>query len=329
MEAESGLAATFLEHSSCAGWVIGEGNRFCRFYGDPSGILGKPAVELAGRTLAEALDPAAADLWSRRIQRAFSGQSLFLRHRKGSTDWAVLVFPFRFDGAPYAGVLTRCLVDWLDAERTVREKILGALEAQEFERRMTAQFLHDRIGQNLTAFGLQLDLLRMDLQASAPGPAARISEIQKLLGEVMEEARRYSYELNPSMVERAGLRTALDRLASRMRERFKGAVRVNADPSLKIETGLALAFYNIAREAVENAVQHAGCSIIEIAVKSTSAGPCLEVRDNGKGFDPAEIMGRGMGLLAMEHHAAQAGLDLSVRSAGRCGAVVRAAFPED
>jgi two-component system NarL family sensor kinase len=104
---------------------------------------------------------------------------------------------------------------------------------------------------------------------------------------------------------------------------------VNADPSLRIETSLALALYSIAREAVENAVQHAGCSVIEIAVKSTSAGPCLEVRDNGKGFDPADIMGRrGLGLLTMEHHAAQVGLDLSFQSAGRSGAIVRASFPE-
>jgi signal transduction histidine kinase len=323
------LAAALLEQSSLAGWAIGADNRVCRVFGDIGGILGKAAAELEGRTLTEALDPAAAVLWNRRIARAFAGESLFLRHRKHPTDWAVLVFPFEFDGAPHAGVLTRGLTDWLDIERTMREKILQALETQEFERRMAAQFLHDKIGQNLTAFGLQLDLVRMDLQPAIPSAAARISEVQKLLEQVMEEVRRYSYELNPSMVERAGLRTALDRLASRVRENFKGTVRVNADPSLRIETKLALALYNIAREAVENAVQHAGCSLIEIAVKSTSAGPYLEVRDNGRGFDPAELMGRGLGLLTMEHHAAQAGLSLSIQSAGRCGALVRASFSED
>ena len=253
-----------------------------------------------------------------------------LRQSTRPIEWAVLVFPFQFEGAPYVGVLTREMEDWEEAERAMREKILSALRSQEFERRMAAQFLHDKIGQNLTALGLQLDLARMDLQPASPDVAARIVEIQKLLEGVMEEVRRYSYELNPSMVERAGLRTALDRLASRLRERFKGALRVNADPSLKIETSLALAFYQIAQEAVENAVQHAGCSTIEIAVKSTSAGPSLEVRDNGRGFDPAEIVGRrGLGLMTMEHHAAQAGLDLSIRSAERNGTIVRAAFPED
>ena len=51
----------------------------------------------------------------------------------------------------------------------------------------------------------------------------------------MESVREYSYELNPSTVERAGLRPALDRLAGRMRERFPGTLRVNVDPSLKLD----------------------------------------------------------------------------------------------
>ncbi len=90
----------------------------------------------------------------------------------------------------------------------------------------------------------------------------------------MQRVREYSYELNPSTVERAGLRSALDRLTGRIRGRFTGALRVNVDPSLKIDPKIASAMYQIAQEAVENAVQHASCSAIEIAVKSTRSGHC-------------------------------------------------------
>ena len=98
------------------------------------------------------------------------------------------------------------------------------------------------------------------------------------------------------------------------------------DPSLRLEPKLASALYHIAQEAVENAVQHSGCSIIEIAVKSTRNGPSMEVRDNGRGFDPGDSLGgcRGLGLLSMEHYAAQAGLDLSIVSHRDTGTTVRA-----
>jgi signal transduction histidine kinase len=195
---------------------------------------------------------------------------------------------------------------------------------------MVSKFLHDSVGQNLTALGLQLDLIRMDLESLSPDTCARAMEVQKHLGEMMESVREYSYELNPSTVERAGLRPALDRMAIRTRERFAGVLRVNVDPSLKVDPKLASAMYQIAQEAVENAVQHSGCSTIEIAVKSTRTGTVIEVRDNGRGFDPADLVAgrRGLGLLSMEHYAAEAGLALSITSTADFGTTVRAATPE-
>jgi two-component system NarL family sensor kinase len=139
--------------------------------------------------------------------------------------------------------------------------------------------------------------------------------------------REYSYHLNPSAVERAGLRSALDRLLIDIRGRFTGGLRVNVDPSLKFDPKIASAFYHIAQEAIENAVQHSSCSAIEIAVKSTRNGPSLEVRDNGRGFDAADLAAgrRGLGLLSMEHYAAQAGLNLSIVSGRDSGTTVHAA----
>jgi len=174
---------------------------------------------------------------------------------------------------------------------------------------------------------LQLDLVHMDLDAGQPGVPEQILQIQKLLESIMEEVREYSYALNPSTVERAGLRSALDRLATRIRERFTGTLRLNVDPSLKLDKKIAVALYHIAQEAVENAVQHSSCSSIEIAVKSSRTGTFLEVRDNGRGFDPADLLGggRGLGLLSMEHYAAQAGLELAINSMREMGTTVRAA----
>ena len=105
----------------------------------------------------------------------------------------------------------------------------------------------------------------------------------------MEEVRDYSYELNPSAVERAGLRAALDRLVTRLRQRFAGTLRLNVDPSLKIDPKVASAMYQIAQEAAENAVQHSSCSIDRNRGKVRTYWDLLEVRDNGRGFDPEDF----------------------------------------
>jgi two-component system NarL family sensor kinase len=303
---------------------------FHRVYGPSSQVLGKPAEELTGRSALDALDPDRSKTWCTRFARALAGETLYLRERSGDDIWYISVFPVRAGGNVCAGAVAWEMTPWKTAEQELRNTVLSALKAQEFERNMLSKFLHDAVGQNLTALGLQLDLTRMDMESVSPETCERITEIQKVLETIMEQVREYSYHLNPSAVERAGLRSALDRLIGHIRGRFTGGLRVNVDPNLKLDPKIASAFYHIAQEAIENALQHSGCSAIEIAVKSTRTGASMEVRDNGKGFDPADILGgaRGLGLLSMEHYAAQAGLDLSISSDKKTGTTVRAAVPE-
>src|SRR5437762_1870703 len=270
MQNAGGLAELLLEQAPACQWIAGANFRFEKVYGDSVPLFGKTRAELAGRSFEDFPDREQSAIWRERFARALEGEIVVLHERRGDTTWRVSLFPLRVDGAiRYTGGLAREITASQSAEQELRRTVLGALRAQEFERGMMARFLHDNVGQNLTALGLQLDLIRMDLESASPGALARVSEVQKKLDEMMEGVREYSYELNPATAERAGLRPALDRYASRIQERFTGAVRVNVDPSLKIEPKLAGAFYQIAHEAVKNAVQHAMCSSIEIAVKTT------------------------------------------------------------
>jgi signal transduction histidine kinase len=330
------LVDSFLEQSPACLWIAGmpqgsrravDAVRFERVWGNAVPLFGKPGAELLGQRCSDVLSREMATLWCGRFERAFEGEALSLRERRQETSWYVSVFPVRLEnGMHYAGGIGREITQWSTAQQQLRHTVLGALKAQEFERTMMARFLHDSVGQNLTALGLQLDLIRMDLEEPAPNVGQRVAEVQKALGEMMEAVREYSYELNPATVERAGLRVALDRMVARSRERFTGMMRVNVDPSLKVEPVLAGALYQIATEAVENAVQHSGCTSIDIALRSARTGMVLEVRDNGRGFDPDDILGghRGLGLLSMEHYAAQAGLELSILSTRDVGTTVRA-----
>uniref|UniRef100_Q024Y6 Histidine kinase n=1 Tax=Solibacter usitatus (strain Ellin6076) TaxID=234267 RepID=Q024Y6_SOLUE len=330
-QSEENLAELFLEQTPACQWMVSASGIFDRFFGDPTPLFGKRAADLTGRLPAAVLGKESGVTWSGRFVRALKGETLLLNERRGKNSWFVTVFPVRCEGEiRYAGALAREITPWTHAEQELRHTVLGALRAQEFERTMVSKFLHDSVGQNLTALGLQLDLIRMDMESISPETCARAIEVQKLLEEMMESVREYSYELNPSTVERAGLRAALDRLATRIRGRYPGALRVNVDPFLKIDPSLARPMYQIGQEAVENAVQHSSCSTIEIAVKSTRTGTVLEVRDNGRGFDPADLIAgrRGLGLLSMEHYAAEAGLELSITSTREFGTTVRAATPE-
>jgi signal transduction histidine kinase len=324
------LAEIFLHQNPACHWIVDAAGVFVRIFGDPQPLFDRTAAELSGRNCADALGPASSQLWASRFARALAGETVVIRERRGEAAWSVFLFPVRLEGeVRYAGAAAREVTSWAAAEQELRYTVLGALRAQEHQSTATARFLHDAVGQNLTALGLQLDLVRMDLE-NHPALRDQVTEVQKLLETIVEQVREYSYELNPSTVERAGLRPALDRLHARVHQRYTGTLRINVDPSLKIDPKIAVAMYHVAQEAVDNAVQHSSCSAIEIAVKSTRKGPRLEVRDNGRGFDPGDLQqgSRGLGLLTMEHYAAQAGMDLSVRSSVGNGTAIVLAPPQ-
>ena len=332
MPASHDLLESFLEQAPACHWLLDAGRVFQFVYGDSAALFGKPAAELAGREMEEALDSEAFAIWRERLAKVLGGECLQLRERRGDRLWYVVCYPIRVEGEiRYAGASGREVTVLSTAEQELRNTVLGALRQQQFERGSISRFLHDVVGQNLTALGLQLDLIRMDVPDLSVEPLERLKEVQKLLEQIMAQVRDYSYELNPSAVERAGLRPALDRLAARLRDRITGTLRINVDPSLKIDPHTASALYHIAEEALDNAVQHAGCSAIEIAVKSTRNGATLEVRDNGRGFDPSDLLNgsRGLGLLSMEHHAAEAGLELEVQSSRATGTTVNAFCSKD
>ncbi|MGD0049865.1 MAG: ATP-binding protein [Bryobacteraceae bacterium] len=322
-------AEVLLDQGPACQWIVNNEGVFEQIYGDTMPLFGKPPADVAGRPAASVLKPAVLPVWQDRFSRALSGESLSFREQQDGRVWIVSVFPLHLRaGAAHAGCVVREVTDLVAADHALRRTVLGALKSQETQRTRTAQFLHNVVGQNLAALGLRLDLVRMDLDGSPGVAGEHLAAIQTLLGSVMEQVRNFSYELNPSAVERVGLRSSLVRLGTRIRKHFHGSVQIDMDSSIVFQPKAASALYRIAEEAVENAAHHSGCSLIEVAVRSADRGAWMEVRDNGQGFDPADLrkMGRGLGLLSMEHHAAEAGLRLSI-SSSQSGTVVRVAVP--
>ena len=147
------------------------------------------------------------------------------------------------------------------------QMLFAAINEHEAALGRVSRLLHDDVSQVLSAVGLQLDAMRMDFRAEAPGIEERAAEIQNMLEQVIEQLRDISNELNPSVVERAGLQFALDRLAGKIRKNFTGALRLHFDSAAHVPTTIAKTFYKIAECAVDNALARPRCSMIEIQVK--------------------------------------------------------------
>lgn len=206
--------------------------------------------------------------------------------------------------------------------------IVSSINAREVESNRISRLLHDEVGQVLSAVGLQLDVLKLDYKAQIPEIVERIHEIQHLLDNAVKQVRALSYDLNPAVVERAGLQAALDRLLGRYRQQFPGLLRFLYDPSVRVPLDVANAWYKIADLALENVVQHADAKKVEVHVRPVGKAAVLEIRDDGRGFSPDEAGAQtpGLGLLLMEHYASQTPIDVAIKSKPGKGTVVRCTY---
>jgi signal transduction histidine kinase len=147
--------------------------------------------------------------------------------------------------------------------------------------------LHDHVGSSLSAVGVQLQLLRMDL----PGAAARIDEALRTLEETLTQVRDLSQELCPSPAYRGGLKQALLRLAQtdgfqRQSAACHVAVEYSATTAVPVEVAAAL--YEAASAALEQALQKGAA---QVNITARGAGPLvLRIADDGRKSGRARAM---------------------------------------
>ena len=136
-----------------------------------------------------------------------------------------------------------------------RVSVQALLDARGVERERLAKILHDDIAGGLTAAGLSLELLAMDLP---PELADRIREIQDVLECGFSSLRELSMEFHPDPAIRFQLIPALEGLVRRIEKRFTGnlAATLPLDTGEKITPEQARACYTVAEAALENVVRH-------------------------------------------------------------------------
>jgi signal transduction histidine kinase len=138
--------------------------------------------------------------------------------------------------------------------------------------------LHDHVGSSLSAAGVQLQLLRMDV----PQAEARIDEALRTLEEALNQVRNLSRELCPSPAYRGGLKQALLRLADQNGSQHGSTschVVVDYFSTAKVPAEIAAALYEAGSAAVEQALRQGAA---RVTITARGAGQVvLRIADDG------------------------------------------------
>ena len=189
--------------------------------------------------------------------------------------------------------------------------------------------LHDDIVQTMVAALYQVQGMEAELPFETATDAGRVSG---LLRTAIGDTRRVIRDLRPPALDGLGLRGALQALAD---QAGGGTCEVRLDlaavPALSaaVETSL----YVIAREALQNALHHAGARHVDLCLAAGEAdvgeAVRLSVRDDGRGLLPG-VAERDdhFGLTMMDEQAALVGGELVIESAPGRGTAVEVIVPQ-
>jgi signal transduction histidine kinase len=228
------------------------------------------------------------------------------------------------DGA-FQGIIesTRDVTERKRAEEALQQyaQRLRALSARlaevtEAERQRLARELHDQVGQNLTALGINLNIMRTQmLEQTAAGVGSRLDDSLALVEHTAEQIRDLMANLRPPVLDDYGLVAALHWYGGRFARRTHIGIAVHGEePVPRLAAHVENALFRIAQEALTNVAKHAQATQVWVTVEVDRGTLSLLVADDGIGFDTAHLAesngDRGWGLLTMTERAEGVG--------GRC-----------
>jgi signal transduction histidine kinase len=207
-----------------------------------------------------------------------------------------------------------------ESEKRLRLLSTQLLEAQEKERKRLAGELHDELGQSLALLKHRIRSVQRKLPEDLAPLSGECEETSRYIDRIIENVRRLSRDLRPSILENLGLSTALGWLIESFQQQYaiQTLVEMENVDGLFPEDGQTN-IYRIFQEALTNIGKHAHASRVHFEVKKENNFILFRLKDDGKGFDLNEaktgvMAERGMGLAAMQERSHMLGADLDIIS---------------
>ncbi|MBN1199491.1 MAG: sensor histidine kinase [Bacteroidales bacterium] len=169
------------------------------------------------------------------------------------------------------------------------------IEGEEKERQRLSRELHDGIGQYLVSVKMQLESL---LYQDEKDVKEQLSRIRTDFDKIVEEIRRISNNLMPSVLEAFGIVFAIRNLCVETSDHT--GLKISLDFKGDFESlnkTIKTYIFRIAQEALNNIVKHAGAKRVELFLIRQREEVLFKIRDDGKGFNLQEIKsGSGHGM---------------------------------
>ncbi len=230
----------------------------------------------------------------------------------------------------------RVEIELRESENRLRELSTALLSAQERERKLIAQEIHDSLGASLAATKFKVESVITEMGDDKPQTRVALESVIPILQGTIEEARRIQMSLRPSVLDDLGILPTIN-WSCRQFESIYPAIRITREIDVKEEEvpkSLKIVIYRVLQEALNNIAKHSNTSIVLLSLRKMDRAIQLVIRDTGHGFNLEEAYSRkgvakGLGLDSMRERTELSGGSFNVKSAEGKGTAIVASWPLD
>ena len=178
-----------------------------------------------------------------------------------------------------------------------QKDILNAiLMTQEQERKRIGEELHDGVAQLL--YGIHTRV-----QTIETNEHSKVQEVLSILKDAINDIRRVSFELVPSVLKDYGLEIGLKSLFQRITPEHMTLQLQVEGLTNRLPEKLEFNCYRIVQELVANIIKHSNAKQASVGITLKEKKLNLKIKDNGKGFDSKKLnpMSMGIGLQSVKN----------------------------
>ncbi len=179
------------------------------------------------------------------------------------------------------------------------------INAEEQERSRIASELHDDFSQRVAMLALGLESAEEAMPAAFQDVHKQLRELLNSTVQLGDDLHTLSHRLHSSTIESLGLVPALTALCKEFTVQQGIRVDLTADEIPRsTDPDAALGVFRIVQEALRNVKKYSGAKEAEVDVQLSGQMLEITVRDQGRGFDLANIpRTEGLGIRSMEQRA--------------------------
>lgn len=170
------------------------------------------------------------------------------------------------------------------ADGKLKDLTKRILDVQEGERKRVSTELHDGISQLLVGARYSLDLAHTQAPKDGPGRAL-IMKSMKVLENAINEVRRISKDLRPSVLDDLGLAAAIQNLCKEFSEQTGLHVNVQTKPvGKRLSEQAKTSLYRVLQESLTNIAKHANAENVSVELLVNKTDLVLVIKDDGGGM---------------------------------------------